>query len=357
MSTLPPQSLPKPRRRWYQYGLRTLMLLMLAVCLFCGWIGYLTKVYQGRASTLKRIADLGGSYEVVPKGPAWLRRIIGEDYVHVAKVRFSEKYFMPSLPLGRLPTPSPMPEPVFITAEDCKQLARLAGMAELDIAGCMIDSAGLPHLAQLHDLVKLTLRGVAFTEPTTTLVLHHMPRLKHVNVSGGAWSSLLAEQGLQETLEVHIDDVASLESLFIRYARVDLRRLRGVQRLFVLALMLDELSDDARQDLSDLPGLKSADLSDSRIDAIPFANSPLVALNLEGTRTDDLALEQVLRFQKLHFLSLSNTPVTDDGLRRLRNLPELCLLDLRGTAVTAEGAAQLKGHDKLQKIQLDGNLR
>src|SRR5438876_5629275 len=57
------------------------------------------------------LAEMRGSYEATPKGPAWLRRLIGDDYVAVTKVS--------AVAWGTL------------TEDDCKQLARFTELSEL----------------------------------------------------------------------------------------------------------------------------------------------------------------------------------------------------------------------------------
>ena len=88
----------KPKRRFFRYSLRTLMLV---VTVFCVWLGIISMRARDQRLAVEAIEELGGKviYEhqfggqpVVTKsgyiwegagpspGPAWLRRIVGDEY-------------------------------------------------------------------------------------------------------------------------------------------------------------------------------------------------------------------------------------------------------------------------------------
>jgi len=84
---------PKSRRRWYQYSLRTLLIVVtLAGCGF-GWLGVKMREAREQRAAVDAIKKLGGyvvyDYEsdsrgvrvpnATPPGPAWLRSILGDD--------------------------------------------------------------------------------------------------------------------------------------------------------------------------------------------------------------------------------------------------------------------------------------
>ena len=117
----PPFSPPPPKEkkqhlRWYQYSLRTMLLLMLFVSLFMSW--FATKLQQAKAQK-KAVAEILGADGTVEydyqrdaqgqmikgakgRGPAWLRKLLGPDcfdtvaHVSVGSVKTLEA-------LGRLP--------------------------------------------------------------------------------------------------------------------------------------------------------------------------------------------------------------------------------------------------------------
>src|SRR5262245_21614374 len=74
------------RRRWLQYGIRTLLVLMLAVAVFFAWVRYQKKVYADQRDALAQIAQFGGHYKTERRSPAWLAWLVGDDHVTVTEL-------------------------------------------------------------------------------------------------------------------------------------------------------------------------------------------------------------------------------------------------------------------------------
>ena len=83
---------PKPRRRWLQFSLRTMFVV---VTVFCVWMGFTAKRARDQREAVEAIEALGGTvdyehevFEVVnqlyvlgrPPGPEWLRKLVGDEY-------------------------------------------------------------------------------------------------------------------------------------------------------------------------------------------------------------------------------------------------------------------------------------
>ena len=72
---------PKSRRRWYQYGLRTLLIVVtLAGCGFA-WVGWQFRVVQERRAFL---SNYGVSHVWINdsgEGLSWIRRVLGDKAV------------------------------------------------------------------------------------------------------------------------------------------------------------------------------------------------------------------------------------------------------------------------------------
>jgi len=75
----------KPRRRWFQFSLRTLLVLLTVLCV---WLGVTVNRARKQREAVAAIEALGGyvRYEYQygsgqePPGPKWLRELIGEEY-------------------------------------------------------------------------------------------------------------------------------------------------------------------------------------------------------------------------------------------------------------------------------------
>jgi hypothetical protein len=98
MEAEPPKAdLPKRKRRWYQFSLRTLLILVTIVCIVGGWLG--SKIDQKRRERAaaeaivktqgqvswdyQRVAGDPHSWQpagAIPFGPSWLRAILGDNF-------------------------------------------------------------------------------------------------------------------------------------------------------------------------------------------------------------------------------------------------------------------------------------
>lgn len=173
----------KPRRRWFQYSMRTMLAVVLLAGVFMSW---LTIEVRRQQEAVQAIRGLGGSvvylHQLIrdksmppansrvsltspPPGPAWLRRILGEDFfatvVHVSVHDDAQMELLKELPHVK-------------TVEACGPhgisdagLAHLRGLAELEtliiFSGEVTDS-GLQHLQRLNRLRSLTIVSSKVTD-------------------------------------------------------------------------------------------------------------------------------------------------------------------------------------------------
>src|SRR5437016_6783199 len=70
----------KSRRRWYQFSLWTLLIVvtLAAAAAFLG--RWYTEPFHRQRLAMAAIEKAAGSYETVAAGPTWLRRIVGEGF-------------------------------------------------------------------------------------------------------------------------------------------------------------------------------------------------------------------------------------------------------------------------------------
>ena len=86
---------PKPRRRWFQFSLRTLFVLLTVLCV---WLAVTVNRARKQREAVAAIEAVGGMvlYEhqyddSEPPGPKWLRELVGDEYfVSVDVVFFVE---------------------------------------------------------------------------------------------------------------------------------------------------------------------------------------------------------------------------------------------------------------------------
>ena len=79
---------PKRKRRWFQFRLRTMLIFTLICAVGSAWVAHRMEQKRREREAIEAIGKLGGSvwydYQRVaggePPGPAWLRKLFGEDF-------------------------------------------------------------------------------------------------------------------------------------------------------------------------------------------------------------------------------------------------------------------------------------
>ena len=152
----------QPKRRFFRYSLRTLMLL---VTVFCIWMGIVTKRARDQKYAVEAIRELGGvvfyehqtipfvfvgigrsppGFNIVEPGPKWLRRFIGDEYF----------FTVSGVNLGELK----------IDDASLAEIKRLTNVKTLDLRNTQVTDIGLKHLKGWTDLTSLNLRDTNITD-------------------------------------------------------------------------------------------------------------------------------------------------------------------------------------------------
>jgi len=178
---------PKSKRRWLQFSLRTLFVV---VTVFCVWMGITAKRARDQRQTVEAIREMGGLvfYEhqlpdgvytlngptsIIPPfvrldstfltlsdppGPKWLRRIVGDEYFFtVAQVYLYGPHF---------------------TDAGLVAIGRLTDVQLVSLNSTQITDAGLVHLERLTDLEELLLDGAAVTDERVEKLRQALPNCK-----------------------------------------------------------------------------------------------------------------------------------------------------------------------------------
>ncbi|MHC4181003.1 MAG: hypothetical protein ACYSWU_26185, partial [Planctomycetota bacterium] len=143
---------PKPKRRWFQFSLSTLFLVTTAVAIWVGvWTDRARKQQRAVEAILKRGGFVAYSYQQkagrgkpTPPGPAWLRNLLGIDYLDDVTYGY---LFGDSL-----------------TDADLEHLKGLPGLEKLILDSANITDAGLAHLEGLPGLEHLILHSENITD-------------------------------------------------------------------------------------------------------------------------------------------------------------------------------------------------
>jgi hypothetical protein len=293
-------------RRWLRISVRGLMILVLIVATGLGWVIHRARVQRDAVAVIKRVGGhVGYSWQRAkgawispppePRGPDWLRRTLGPDFLDTATY-------------------------VFLQGEQCddeslRAACRLPWLEELSIVHTGVTDASAEDIRHLTNLRSLDLRLNRIT-----------PRpLRHI-------------AGMSELREL---------KLAMRLSPVPLRDedmafLKRLTKLGSLMLPSAELTDGWLVYIEGLKNLKSLQLYDMAITTDGLhrfkALSNLTTLSLHGTRLT--SVEPLRPLTKITYLCLAYTPVDDSVLAALRTWPKLRDLDMRKTNITNAGVAE-----------------
>ncbi len=180
--------MPKERRRWVQFSLRTILVVTAIVAIFLG-----ITIHRARArrDAIRAIDERGGTYGVYITGPAWLRRLAGDEkyFYDAARVSFgpSNQGYDPKRPF---------------TNDELEQMIdhinAFPPFIDLDLSSPHITDDGLRHLSGLRNIEGLWLKRAKITDDAIEHLVQ-LTTLKELHF----WGTEITEEGiarLQEAL-------------------------------------------------------------------------------------------------------------------------------------------------------------
>jgi internalin A len=406
----------RPRRRWLQFSLRT---LFIATALFALWLGFkVHRVRQQKAAVAAlEASDSGNSVcydyqfdrsgkmipNASPPGPAWFRRLVGEDYFRSVRwVRLGQPTDEDLAQLGHFPR---LQELIFrgpfVTEEGLSHLQGLSRLKELAVENLGMTDAGMAFLSGLHDLEGLSLYecrvsdvGLVHLEHLENLTALRLVRtqvtaegvnrlsqaLPNLKVSGSGFPSAPQEKSavaqltrvgaLFQSFEIsgRVVEVTLQGAAVTDASLAPLRQLRDLRRLVlnsthVTADGIAELKAALPPGLDVFPPfVPSAPQEQEAIARLMRPGVELQAGNegtiqaaaLCGRHVTDATLADLRAFGSLKNLTISTSNVTDAGLVHLEGLGNLESLALLGATVTDAGLAHVRGLRRLKQLTLLG---
>jgi len=278
----------KPKRRWFQFSLKWLFVLIALVAVPCAWLAWKLEHKRRERAAVAEFERIGASviydwfyrHTDSPPGPAWARRLLGYDF-------FAEVDTIYVRPGGLGPAMA--------------HLGALRQLKELHFAGT-VNNSSLVYVEGLQNLEILSLAGTRVTD-----------------------AGLFHLRGLTRLEELYLDDTAVTGTGFIY--------LKGLKRLKGLTLGGTMVTGAG---LVDLGNLEQLNLTDTLV------NDDLVSHLVGLTKITDAGLDHLKALTNLEGLDLTATRVTDAGMVQLAKFANLRRLFLRGTHVTAVGIAEIR---------------
>ena len=308
--------------RWrFQFGIRTLLVLTVAVALPCSWVATEIREAKRHDEAVYLITKLGGSvlfdYQLDasnnlingarPPATAWLRSCMGDGFFMCA---------------GKVSIDGPL------TDESWKPLESLTELRSLWLDSTDTTDEDLAHLKGSINLRSLSLLGQHGTSKISGEGLHHvknLPQLEELCLCNAP----ITDAGLTQLGNLTQLKVVHLSNWASRWPSDQPPRV----------------TDAGLRHLGKLTKLESLNLTGDGIN---------------GTLMTDTSLEHLKELTALRSLVLTWTDVTHSGLRHLTGLTELRELQLNGNHVIGPGLEHLKELKHLSHLTLfedDFNVR
>jgi Leucine-rich repeat (LRR) protein len=377
-------SMLTPKRRWAQFSLLTLLLV---VAVLCVGLSLVVVPAERQRRAVAAIKALGGRVQyVTPDQDAskafprpFLRRWLPRDYFDaVQAVTFRATQITDAglahlrglrglqvLSLGSSQ----------VTDAGLAHLRALTGLQELSFDGTQVTDAGVTHLQALTELTRLTLWEI--TAPEALGELQELPALKELRLAGdevcdedvaalhgdSRLVSLEIENG--NLSDVGLAELATMSGLrklhlnllpreYLSRMPPDRRgwrteagweRLGGMEQLEELCLESD-ISDSELVELQGLKSLRRLSLSaeDLRfIDPEPWMSlRHLEDLDVGDTLIDDSGVAMLAGLRNLRELDLTCTGLTDEATEYLAAIPSLTRLRIYGFSFSSNAKSALR---------------
>lgn len=343
----------KPQLRWYQFGLRTLLVLFLLTALAAAavkWRISHLEFMRRREAALSLLSE---------RFPAPLRPDFDASklsYLNLDSRIYPEELYQVTyfpklqwLKLGRQD----------FDAQHLNCLKQLPELEILEVRGGInggITEAGFAELGQLRRLKVLRLSGTNIS-PAGIEQLGRIPHLRELEFSTENLSECCRNLGRCRQLE----KLSLSSQRFIRPGDLGFLKEMPKLRSFHLEALLE---GDVLRDLSHVPQLSELVLQYYKLSNQDLRHiESLAALrylsleahygNLYDNSVTDAGLQSIGKLRELRFLNLNNCRgVTDSGLPHLSNLQQLRSLRLSGTSISDLGIPTLKELSKLEVLSL-----
>lgn len=271
MTAEPPKAeSPKRKRRWFQFRLRSLMLLTFLVA-----VGMATWIVPNRDRAARQKAavdalrknnvsnvdveydyqfDSSGNWRPNPEipGPAWLRGLLGNDFftsVHAVNFGQARAVRLEGLEsLGEVDTL--VVRMGHLTDAELEHVRPLIKLTVVELNDNQITDVGLDHFAKMSRLRSLSLSG----NPITDAGLKRLTQFKSLNFLN-LFGTRITDSGLEEIASMSGLQFLSLGNTSISDTGLD--RLRGLKNLKTLDVRSTQVTDEGVSRLTrELPNCK-----------------------------------------------------------------------------------------------------
>jgi hypothetical protein len=358
---------PRPRRRWFVFSLRAMLLLILAVAVWLGWWVNGARNQQAALAAIRaydvsvniscanEFFDItngigGGTGFKKETKPWWLPTVLesqlGRDYFHnVDSVAFGEGSPAPGVTrrgdiVGEVARLGGLTQAALYFEVGDDDVARLSGMRSLKFLNLGKDSprltdASLETISRISSLETLQIHDAPITD-SGLAHLSRMSRLKSLTLGeASAFSTGGSRVAVTGTGFAHLAGLPDLFELEIHSPSLTgdgLKQLGMLKQLKSLKLKGGSFRDDDLRFLASLTNLETLEIVGSTIDGTGFRHlsglTNVTYVCLEGPNVTDAAIPFLARLPALESVMIYGTQVTASGLEGFRAASRLTQMGL-----------------------------
>lgn len=372
----------RAKRRWFQFSLRALVVLMLLVSLVLGYWGYARRRSQRQWEAVRVLQSESGQFRskddnivASPTTPGW-QKWLGVDCPQELKafemnrdfqLSFAELEEMPQLEaiyLRRTPT----------SDEDLVAVAKLPRLRFLSVDSELITDVGVSHIATNTGVRRLSINGRRLTARALCEIarLPHLETLHFVGNPGRYEKNIplrhkrspffplldgcsisdieLAQLGTCETLEV-----LCMKAPEYKITGAGIKSLSRLNRLRKLEMSGAPIPVEVLESFSEFTELEELSLVGefSPEDFAQFSTiKSLRTLRLDGTQLTSAGLRHIAGLRGVEELQMDMSQLKDEDLVELKKLSNLKRLDLSRSRVTDAGMIHLASLSHLENLIL-----
>jgi Leucine Rich Repeat (LRR) protein len=172
---------PKRKRRWFQFSLRMLLIFTAIIALCCGWLVRRVEQKRRERDAAEAIVKLGGVayydcewrtqgllFHAQPRGPAWMRKLLGENFFSDVELVSLDKNPDAKAALGYLGELTHLKfltlSRINLTDDDLANLGELRDLQSLALSETKVTDIGLENLRGFTQLGSLELSRTQITD-------------------------------------------------------------------------------------------------------------------------------------------------------------------------------------------------
>jgi Leucine-rich repeat (LRR) protein len=357
-------------RRWVQFRLRAVLLLIVVCSVVFAWARYRLDSYQKQHEAYASISQYANFMATIPGTPSWLWPLAdSKTFSDIGHLSFQgQRRYADLEPLSHLPRLYRLSlQNTAVKDEGLKNLSQLHDLNTLSLESTNISDSGLRHLVGLQKLRMLQLSQTKVTRDSVGVLaelraleilelphvsledddvreLSRLPRLRKLNFC----PQKLTLQGF-----AYLSEIKSLQEVTFDRPLPRRMELHALPELSTIGLWTDQ---PLHLSLADLPKLSRLEVNARQIEAFIVRDLPrLELLTLHSGRLDSHVFQQLHQLHELRSVSLFGSRFNASALKHFAHLPRLASLELGQTGLKDEDLQYLTGLKMLDRLDLSDN--